>query len=92
MGAILERRNIVLTQAGCLLGRQEQEMITTEEIAQRDKAEEDVKAWLQAKSTLELYQFLTSPWVASLLSDEAIEELYQELEQREAPPLEVGLD
>jgi hypothetical protein len=30
--------------------------------------------------------------VASLLSDEAIEELYQELEQREASPLEVGLD
>jgi hypothetical protein len=30
--------------------------------------------------------------VASLLSDEAIEELSQELEQREAVPLEVGLD
>jgi two-component SAPR family response regulator len=74
------------------LDRKEEEMITAQEMAQRDKAEEDVKAWLQAKSTLELYQFLTSPWVASLLSDEAIEELYQELEQREASPLEVGLD
>jgi hypothetical protein len=67
-------------------------MITAEKIVQPDQAQEDVKAWLQAKSTLELSQFLTSPWVASLLSDEAIEELYQELEQREASPLEVGLD
>jgi hypothetical protein len=67
-------------------------MITAEEMAQRDKAEEEVRAWLEAKSTLELSQFLTSPWVASLLSEEAIEELYQELEQREASPLEVGLD
>jgi hypothetical protein len=147
MGAILEKRKPVLTQAGCLLGRKEHKMITAEEMAQRDKAEEDliawleakstqefrqflagswtacllspedleelykeqemitaeelaqrgsaeedVKAWLQAKSTLELSQFLASPWVASLLSDEAIEELSQQLEQREAVPLEVGLD
>jgi hypothetical protein len=70
----------------------EQEMITAQELAQRDKAQEDVKAWLQAKSPLELSQFLASPWVASLLSDEAIEELSQEFEQREAIPLEVGLD
>jgi hypothetical protein len=67
-------------------------MITAEEIVQRDKAEEDVRAWLQVKSTQELYQFLTSPWVASLLSDEAIEELFQELQQKAASPLEVGLD
>jgi hypothetical protein len=67
-------------------------MITAEEMAQRDKAEEEVRAWWAANSTLELSQFLTSPWVASLLSEEAIEELYQELEQREASPLEVGLD
>jgi hypothetical protein len=67
-------------------------MITAEDIAQRDKAEEDVKAWIEAKSTLELSQFLASPWVASLLSDEAIEELSQQREQQEASPLEVGLD
>ena len=66
----------------------EQEMITAQELAQPDRAEEDVRAWLQAKSTQELYQFLTSPWVASLLSDEAI----QELQQQAASPLEVGLD
>jgi hypothetical protein len=67
-------------------------MITAQEIAQRDKAEEDVRAWLEAKSTEELGQFLTSAWVASLLSDEAIEELYQHLRQQEASPLEVGQD
>jgi uncharacterized protein (DUF2342 family) len=70
----------------------EQEMMSAEERAQRGSAEEEVKAWIKAKSTLELSQFLISPWVASLLSDEAIEELYQELEQRKAVPLEVGLD
>jgi hypothetical protein len=71
---------------------EEQEMIAAQERAPRGSAEEDVKAWTQATSTLELSQFLASPWVASLLSDEAIEELSQELEQREAVPLEVGLD
>jgi hypothetical protein len=67
-------------------------MITIEEIAQRDKAEEDVRAWLQATSTQEFRQVLASPWVASLFSPETIEELYQEREQQEATPLEVGLD
>ena len=71
---------------------EEQEMIAAQEIAPRGSAQEEVKAWIEAKSTLELSQFLASPWVASLLSDEAIEELCQELEQREASPLEVGLD
>jgi hypothetical protein len=71
---------------------EEQEMIAAQERAPRGSAEEDVKAWTQATSTLELSQFLASPWVASLLSDEAIEELSQELEQREAVPLAVGLD
>ena len=70
----------------------EQEMITAQELAQPDRAEEDVRAWLQVKSTQELSQFLTSPWVASLLSDQAIQELYQELQRQEASPFEVGLD
>jgi hypothetical protein len=70
----------------------EQEMMTAEELTQRDQAEEELIAWLEAKSTLELSQFLASPWVASLLSDEAIEVLSQQLEQREASPLEVGRD
>ena len=71
---------------------EEHEVIAAQERAPRGSAQEEVKAWIQAKSTLELSQFLTSPWVASLLSDKAIEELFQELEQRQAVPLEVGLD
>jgi uncharacterized protein (DUF2342 family) len=63
---------------------EEQEMIAEEERAPRGSAQEEVKAWIQATSTQELSQFLASPWVASLLSDEAIEELSQEFEQREA--------
>ena len=70
----------------------EQEMMIAQELAQRDRAEEDVRAWLQVKSTQELSQFLTSPWVASLLSDQAIEQLSQQPEQQAASPLEVGLD
>ena len=71
---------------------EEQEMMAAQERAPRGSADEEVKAWTLAKSTLELSQFLASPWVASLLSDEAIEELSQQLEQREASPLEVGRD
>ncbi len=71
---------------------EDQEMIAAQERAPRGSAQEDVKAWILAKSTLELSQFLASLWVASLLSDEAIEELSQELEQRQASSLEVGLD
>jgi hypothetical protein len=71
---------------------EEQELIAAQQRAPRGSADEEVKAWIETKSTLELSQFLASPWVASLLSDEAIEELSQELEQREAVPLEVGLD
>jgi hypothetical protein len=67
-------------------------MIIAQEIAQRDKAEEDVRAWLEAKSTQEFRQVLAGSWTASLFSSETIEELYQELQQREATPLEVGLD
>jgi hypothetical protein len=67
-------------------------MITVEEIAQQDRTQEDLIAWLEAKSSQEFRQFLTSPWVASLCSPETIEELYQELQQQEATPLEVGLD
>jgi hypothetical protein len=67
-------------------------MPTVQEIVQRDSAEEELIAWLEAKSTEEFRQFLASAWVASLFSPETIEELYQELEQQKAAPLEVGLD
>jgi hypothetical protein len=75
-------------------------MITIQTITQRDEVEEELKEWLKTKSTEELRQFLSSPWVAWLFSPEAIEELYQELQQQEDSPLpgteeyiiEVGLD
>jgi hypothetical protein len=62
-------------------------MITVEEMAPRERIEEELMAWLFAKSPQEFRQFLASPWVASLFSPEAIEQLYQQLQQQEASPL-----
>jgi hypothetical protein len=71
-------------------------MMTVQTIAQRNRTEEDLRTWLEAKSTVEFRQFLASSWVASLFSPETIEELYQELRQQEAGAAEesseVGLD
>jgi hypothetical protein len=68
-------------------------------IAYRDRAEEEVVAWLKAKSTDELRQFFATAWVASLLSPEAIEEFYQQFQQEAASLdweegyiVEMGLD
>jgi hypothetical protein len=69
-------------------------MITVPTIRPQNETEEAVKGWLKGKSVEELHQFLSTSWVASLLSSEAIEELYQELQQQEAAEdaNEVGLD
>ena len=64
-------------------------MTNAQVIAQREMTEVDVIAWLKAKSTEELHRFMTGPWTASILSSEEIEELYQELHEREASPLDV---
>ena len=56
-------------------------MMTAEEMAQRDKTEEDLIAWLEAQSTQELRQFLAGSWTACLLSPEDLEELYEEQER-----------
>lgn len=53
-------------------------------IAQQDETEEALVAWLKAKSPEGLRQFLATAWVVSLLSPEAIEKLYHELQQQEA--------
>jgi hypothetical protein len=66
--------------------RKEKEMTYLQTIAQQERTEEDVIAWLMAKPTQELRHFMATAWVASLLSPQAIEELYQELARREAPP------
>ncbi len=53
-------------------------------MVQTDRTEAYFVAELKAKSTQELRQFLAGAWIASLLSQEAIEELYQELQRKEA--------
>jgi hypothetical protein len=56
--------------------------------AKRHKIEEELIAWIEAKPTRELNQFLAGPWTASILSPEAIEELYpyrERLQKEEAP-------
>ncbi len=66
--------------------RKEKEMTYAQTIAQRERIEEDVIAWLTAKSTEELRRFLGGSWTASILSPEEIEKLYHELQRREASP------
>lgn len=66
--------------------REEKEMTYAQKIVQRERTEEDVIAWLTAKSTEELRRFMMGSWTASILSPKEIEELYHELQQREASP------
>ncbi|HZU00417.1 MAG TPA: hypothetical protein VFA10_12175 [Ktedonobacteraceae bacterium] len=51
--------------------------------AKRHKIEEELIAWIEAKPTRELCQFLAGPWTASILSPEAIEQLYRYRERRQ---------
>jgi hypothetical protein len=53
-------------------------------MVQLERTEAYFVAELKAKSTQELRQFLAGAWMASILSAEAIEELYQELQRKEA--------
>jgi hypothetical protein len=78
--------------------RKEKEMANSH-VSLRDKTEENFVAELKSKSTLELYQFMVGPWTASILSPEAIEELYrylklriEETPQQEDAEIFVGLD
>ena len=64
--------------------RKEKEMTYIQTNAQREKAEENIRAWLTAKPAQELRRFMASPWTASLLSPEVTEELYQVLQWKEA--------
>jgi hypothetical protein len=69
-----------------LSARKEMEMTNSQAIVQLDRTEEYFVAELKTKPTAELRRFLMGPWTASILSPEAIEELYQELRQKEEPP------
>jgi hypothetical protein len=61
-------------------------MTNSQESVQLDRTEEYFVAELKKKSTQELRRFLAGSWTASILSPDAIEELYQyqELRQEEA--------
>jgi hypothetical protein len=65
-------------------------MTYVQTIEQRERTEEDLIAWLTAKPTQELRRFMATAWVASLLSSEAIEELYQELQRKAATEEDIG--
>jgi hypothetical protein len=80
--------------------RKEKEMTYVQTNAQCERAEENFRAWLTAKPAQELRRMMASPWIASLLSLEEIEVLYQVLQWKEASPryefggysVEVGQD
>jgi hypothetical protein len=68
--------------------RKEMEMTNSQASVQLDKTEENFIAELKMKPAQELHNFLAGPWTASILSPEAIEELYQyqKLQQQEEIP------
>jgi hypothetical protein len=75
-------------------------MTNSQAMAQLDRTAEDFVVELKAKPTQELSCFLAGSWTASLLSVEEVEELYQELHEREDSSIggtaedfvEMGLD
>ena len=67
-------------------------MTTDQAILQRDTTEASFVAELKARSATELRSFMSGPWTASILSSEAIEELYHILQQKEAFSIDGALD
>ncbi len=71
-------------------------MTNTQAKLQSGRTESFFVAELEAQPTEELRHFMTGPWTASILSFDAIEELYQELGRRasetEKDVVEMGLD
>ena len=62
-------------------------MTNAQAIAQLDKSEEYFVVELKKKPTQELRRFLAGSWTASILSPEAIEELYQYQAKRQKEEL-----
>jgi hypothetical protein len=58
-------------------------MTNSQASMQLDRTEENFVAELKAKPTEELRRFLAGPWTASILSPQALEELYQYQELRQ---------
>ncbi len=71
-----------------MLARKEQEMTNSQASVHLDKTEEDFVVELKTKSAQELHHFLAGSWTASILSPEAMEELYryQKKQQKEETP------
>ena len=71
-------------------------MTTAQAQLQSSRTEAFFVAKLEAKPTEELRRFMEGPWTASILSFDAIEELYRELQRRangtEKDFVEMGLD
>lgn len=67
-------------------------MITDQAILQQEGTEASFVAELKAKSAPELRCFMSGPWTASVLSSEAIEEIYHILQQKEASSLPGTVD
>jgi hypothetical protein len=63
--------------------RKEKEMTNPQANLQPGRTEESFIGELETKSTEELRRFLAGSWTASILSPEAIEELYQYQEHRQ---------
>ena len=68
--------------------RKEKEMTNLQASAQLDRTVEYFVVELKTKPTQELRRFLAGPWTASILSSQAMEELYQyqECRQKEEKP------
>jgi hypothetical protein len=82
-GRYTRKKKKDLIRGYCLTVRKGKKMRHSHTTAQRDKVEKELIAWIEAKPTQELSQFLAGPWTASLLSPEAIEELYRYRERRQ---------
>lgn len=56
--------------------------MTQTQASMLDRTEEDFLVELKSKTTLELCQFISGPWTASILSPNALDELYRYLKMR----------
>ena len=63
-------------------------MITDQLPLKSDKTEASFVVDLKRKPMQELRRFMAGPWTASILSTEAIEDIYQRLEQKEVASLD----
>jgi hypothetical protein len=73
---LIEGKGISNENTACRL-RKDKEMINYQAIPQQEWTEKNFVVELEKKPTEELRRFLQGSWTASILSSEAIEELYR---------------